>query len=144
MEDYAPAAHHRSPQLTRAAELQLTRSSELPPGMTSQSTAVGVIAPNNFVASSAGGAAATSTGTTHSLDLQVDFTRPDGNRTRPLLIDGKRLYVDEHYVSVWSPILRLVEGKFAVKLKKSNSHSIKFLKSSQISILRRAFVQPGR
>lgn len=43
---------------------------------------------------------------TSALELAIDFTRPDGQRTRPLLIDGKRLYVDEHYVSVWSPILR--------------------------------------
>lgn len=41
-----------------------------------------------------------------SIDLAIDFTRPDGQRTRPLLIDGKRLYVDEHYISVWSPVLR--------------------------------------
>ncbi|CAD5227706.1 unnamed protein product [Bursaphelenchus okinawaensis] len=41
-----------------------------------------------------------------SMELQIDFTRPDAQRTRPLLIDGKRLYVDEHYISVWSPILR--------------------------------------
>uniref|UniRef100_A0A7E4ZY96 BTB domain-containing protein n=1 Tax=Panagrellus redivivus TaxID=6233 RepID=A0A7E4ZY96_PANRE len=41
-----------------------------------------------------------------TIDLAIDFTRPDGSRTRPLLIDGKRLYVDEHYVSVWSPVLR--------------------------------------
>uniref|UniRef100_A0A183CDJ3 BTB domain-containing protein n=1 Tax=Globodera pallida TaxID=36090 RepID=A0A183CDJ3_GLOPA len=40
------------------------------------------------------------------LDLFMDFTRPDGQRTRPLLVDGKRLYVDEHYISVWSPVLR--------------------------------------
>uniref|UniRef100_A0A1I8BIN8 BTB domain-containing protein n=1 Tax=Meloidogyne hapla TaxID=6305 RepID=A0A1I8BIN8_MELHA len=40
------------------------------------------------------------------LDFYIDFTRPDGQRTRPLLVEGKRLYVDEHYVSVWSPILR--------------------------------------
>lgn len=40
------------------------------------------------------------------LELQIDFTRPDSQRTRPLIIDSKRLYVDEHYVSVWSPILR--------------------------------------
>uniref|UniRef100_A0A915MP25 BTB domain-containing protein n=1 Tax=Meloidogyne javanica TaxID=6303 RepID=A0A915MP25_MELJA len=40
------------------------------------------------------------------LDLFIDFTRPDGQRTRPLLVEGKRLYVDEHYVSVWSPVLR--------------------------------------
>lgn len=46
------------------------------------------------------------TTSTSTLDLSVDFTRPDSQRTRPLLIDGKRLYVDEHYVSVWSPILR--------------------------------------
>ncbi|KAI1730303.1 BTB/POZ domain-containing protein [Ditylenchus destructor] len=44
--------------------------------------------------------------TTSALDLTIDFTRPDGQRTRPLLIDGKRLYVDEHYISVWSPVLR--------------------------------------
>ena len=41
-----------------------------------------------------------------ALDLCIDFTRPDATRTRPLLIDNKRLYVDEHFVSVWSPILR--------------------------------------
>lgn len=40
------------------------------------------------------------------LELYIDFTRPDGQRTRPLLVDGKRLYVDEHYISVWSPVLR--------------------------------------
>ncbi|KAL3072625.1 hypothetical protein niasHS_017599 [Heterodera schachtii] len=42
----------------------------------------------------------------HPLDMFTDFTRPDGQRTRPLLVDGKRLYVDEHYISVWSPVLR--------------------------------------
>lgn len=46
------------------------------------------------------------TTSTSPLELTIDFIRPDGQRTRPLLIDGKRLYVDEHYVSVWSPILR--------------------------------------
>lgn len=34
------------------------------------------------------------------MDLFIDFTRPDASRTRPLLVDGKRLYVDEHYISV--------------------------------------------
>lgn len=43
---------------------------------------------------------------TNPLELEIDFTRPDSQRTRPLLINSKRLYVDEHYVSVWSPILR--------------------------------------
>ncbi|KAK6104560.1 BTB/POZ domain family protein [Brugia pahangi] len=41
-----------------------------------------------------------------SIEVIIDFTRPDGQRTRPLLVDGKRLYVDEHYISVWSPVLR--------------------------------------
>ncbi|EJW70696.1 hypothetical protein WUBG_18401, partial [Wuchereria bancrofti] len=40
-----------------------------------------------------------------SIEVIIDFTRPDGQRTRPLLVDGKRLYVDEHYISVWSPVL---------------------------------------
>uniref|UniRef100_A0A914ZVG7 BTB domain-containing protein n=1 Tax=Parascaris univalens TaxID=6257 RepID=A0A914ZVG7_PARUN len=40
------------------------------------------------------------------IEVVIDFTRPDGQRTRPLLVDGKRLYVDEHYISVWSPVLR--------------------------------------
>ncbi|TMS35731.1 hypothetical protein L596_003065 [Steinernema carpocapsae] len=44
--------------------------------------------------------------TNASIEVLLDFTRPDGQRTRPLLVDGKRLYVDEHYISVWSPILR--------------------------------------
>lgn len=46
------------------------------------------------------------TNATSPLDFTIDFTRPDSQRTRPLLIDGKRLYVDEHYISVWSPILK--------------------------------------
>lgn len=46
--------------------------------------------------------------TANSIDVIIDFTRPDGQRTRPLLVDGKRLYVDEHYISVWSPVLRYV------------------------------------
>jgi hypothetical protein len=37
---------------------------------------------------------------TSPMDLFIDFTRPDSQRTRPLLVDGKRLYVDEHYISV--------------------------------------------
>ncbi|KIH67566.1 hypothetical protein ANCDUO_02101 [Ancylostoma duodenale] len=41
-----------------------------------------------------------------SIDVSIDFTRPDGQRTRPLLVENKRLYVDEHYISVWSPVLR--------------------------------------
>ncbi|PIO66389.1 BTB/POZ domain protein, partial [Teladorsagia circumcincta] len=41
-----------------------------------------------------------------SIDVTIDFTRPDGQRTRPLLVENKRLYVDEHYISVWSPVLR--------------------------------------
>uniref|UniRef100_A0A0N5A882 BTB domain-containing protein n=1 Tax=Syphacia muris TaxID=451379 RepID=A0A0N5A882_9BILA len=41
-----------------------------------------------------------------SIEVSIDFTRPDGQRTRPLSVDGKRLYVDEHYISVWSPVLR--------------------------------------
>uniref|UniRef100_A0A0K0EWS8 BTB domain-containing protein n=1 Tax=Strongyloides venezuelensis TaxID=75913 RepID=A0A0K0EWS8_STRVS len=41
-----------------------------------------------------------------SIEIVIDFTRPDGQRTRPLLVEGKRLYVDEHYISVWSPVLR--------------------------------------
>ncbi|CAJ0564193.1 unnamed protein product, partial [Mesorhabditis spiculigera] len=41
-----------------------------------------------------------------SIDISIDFTRPDGPRTRPLLVEGKRLYVDEHYISEWSPVLR--------------------------------------
>lgn len=45
---------------------------------------------------------------TNSIEVIIDFTRPDGQRTRPLLVDGKRLYVDEHYISVWSPVLRFV------------------------------------
>uniref|UniRef100_A0AC35U5S0 BTB/POZ domain-containing protein n=1 Tax=Rhabditophanes sp. KR3021 TaxID=114890 RepID=A0AC35U5S0_9BILA len=44
--------------------------------------------------------------TNASIEVIIDFTRPDGQRTRPLLVDGKRLYVDEHYISVWSPVLR--------------------------------------
>lgn len=40
------------------------------------------------------------------IEVVIDFSRPDGQRTRPLLVDGKRLYVDEHYISIWSPILR--------------------------------------
>lgn len=43
---------------------------------------------------------------TSSLEVSIDFTRPDGQRTRPLVVEGKRLYVDEHYISVWSPVLR--------------------------------------
>jgi hypothetical protein len=39
------------------------------------------------------------------LNITIDFSRPDAQRTRPLSIDNKKLYVDEHYVSVWSPIL---------------------------------------
>ncbi|CAJ0959659.1 unnamed protein product, partial [Mesorhabditis belari] len=41
-----------------------------------------------------------------TIDVNIDFTRPDGPRTRPLLVEGKRLYVDEHYISEWSPVLR--------------------------------------
>ncbi|KHJ99679.1 BTB/POZ domain protein [Oesophagostomum dentatum] len=41
-----------------------------------------------------------------SIDVSIDFTRPDGQRTRPLMVENKRLYVDEHYISVWSPVLR--------------------------------------
>ncbi|CAI4227466.1 unnamed protein product [Auanema sp. JU1783] len=41
-----------------------------------------------------------------SIDVSIDFTRPDGQRTRPLLVENKRLYVDEHYISIWSPVLR--------------------------------------
>lgn len=40
------------------------------------------------------------------LNISIDFSRPDAQRTRPLSIDNKKLYVDEHYVSVWSPVLR--------------------------------------
>lgn len=40
------------------------------------------------------------------LSMTIDFSRPDAQRTRPLSIDNKKLYVDEHYVSTWSPILR--------------------------------------
>ncbi|CAI2347296.1 unnamed protein product [Caenorhabditis sp. 36 PRJEB53466] len=40
------------------------------------------------------------------IEVSVDFTRPDGQRTRPLLVENRRLYVDEHYISVWSPVLR--------------------------------------
>jgi hypothetical protein len=40
------------------------------------------------------------------LNITIDFSRPDAQRTRPLSIDNKKLYVDEHYISVWSPILR--------------------------------------
>jgi hypothetical protein len=40
------------------------------------------------------------------LNMVIDFSKPDAQRTRPLSIDNKKLYVDEHYISVWSPILR--------------------------------------
>lgn len=45
------------------------------------------------------------------IEVSVDFTRPDGQRTRPLLVENRRLYVDEHYISVWSPVLRYVNSK---------------------------------
>ncbi|KHN84887.1 hypothetical protein Tcan_11099 [Toxocara canis] len=48
--------------------------------------------------------------------MDADLTRPDGQRTRPLLVDGKKLYVNEHYISVWSPVLRYSlssDGDFA-------------------------------
>ncbi|KAI6221428.1 BTB/POZ-like domain and BTB/POZ fold domain and BTB/POZ domain-containing protein [Aphelenchoides fujianensis] len=62
--------------------------------------------PNNATNSVQTGIAPLSPVPAGPLDLSIDFTRPDSQRTRPLLIDGKRLYVDEHYISVWSPILR--------------------------------------
>ena len=39
-------------------------------------------------------------------DMHVDFTRPEGSRTRPLLVEGRSLYVCEHYMSIWSPVLK--------------------------------------
>ncbi|KAI6205247.1 hypothetical protein M3Y94_00771000 [Aphelenchoides besseyi] len=62
--------------------------------------------PNNTANSVQTGVSPLSPVPSGPLDLTIDFTRPDSQRTRPLLIDGKRLYVDEHYISVWSPILR--------------------------------------
>ncbi|RCN30322.1 hypothetical protein ANCCAN_23905 [Ancylostoma caninum] len=50
-----------------------------------------------------------------SIDVSIDFTRPDGQRTRPLLVENKRLYVDEHYISVWSPVLRYDSDIIAAK-----------------------------
>ncbi len=60
-----------------------------------------LIAPQPFALEPTGKTMATS-----SLEVSIDFTRPDGQRTRPLVVEGKRLYVDEHYISVWSPVLR--------------------------------------
>lgn len=68
-----------------------------------------------------------------SIDLAIDFTRPDGQRTRPLLIDGKRLYVDEHYISVWSPVLRYVVRFPYAFIEKSKSHFYSKLNFSDFS-----------
>lgn len=40
------------------------------------------------------------------LQCSVDFTKPDALRTRAILVENKKIYVCEYYMSIWSPVFR--------------------------------------
>jgi hypothetical protein len=42
------------------------------------------------------------------LQCTVDFSKPDGLRTRALTVENKKIYICEYYMSVWSPVFRSI------------------------------------
>lgn len=40
------------------------------------------------------------------LHCAIDFAKPDGLRSRALIVENRRLYVCEYYMSIWSAVFR--------------------------------------
>lgn len=40
------------------------------------------------------------------LHCAIDFAKPDGLRNRALIVENRRLYICEYFMSIWSPVFR--------------------------------------